>query len=221
MISAQKNRQTFIVGDVHGCYEEFLELLKKLNYHKSIHRLILVGDIIGRGPYSLKMLNWVKREQIEVCRGNHENYFIKSAPTNQLMDPILAKLKKQMGTDLQKWVHWMKTWPFYIEEPDFIVVHAGLAPHTPLKETHPDILMHIRTWDGKGENLSNPNNPAWYDLYTEKKLVVYGHWSAQGLNIRSHTIGLDSSCVYGKCLSGLLLPQRTILQVPSQKRYYP
>ncbi len=221
MKQSTDSKQVFIVGDVHGCYFEFLELLKKVNYHKSSHRLILVGDVINRGPYSLKMLEWVKKEGVEIVRGNHENHFLNSVKKNHKMRPPLEQLKQEMGAKIKEWINWMETWPFYIEEQDFLVVHGGLIPNKHPKDTDPLFLMYIRTWDGVGKDITDKNNPPWYDFYKNEKLVVYGHWALKGLNIRNQTIGLDSGCVYGKQLSGLLLPQREIVQVQAQKEYCP
>ena len=219
MRSFTDSRQVFIVGDVHGCYLEFLELLKKVNYHKSSHRLILVGDIINRGPYSLEMLEWVKKEGAEIVRGNHENTFLRSLKEDRPINSSLEKLKQKIGTKTKEWTDWIETWPFYLETEDFLVVHGGLVPDKHPKDTDPLFLMYIRTWDGEGKDITNKNNPPWYDFYKGEKLVVYGHWALQGLNVRDNTIGLDSGCVYGKQLSGVLLPQKEIIQVESQKEY--
>ena len=215
----QDSRQVFIIGDVHGCYFEFLDLLKKVHYHKSTHRLILVGDIINRGPESLKMLEWVRKEEVEIVQGNHEYGFVKSVKEKRQVGSVLEKLKKDMGSQLQEWIQWIETWPFYLDEPDFLVVHGGLVPQQTPQQTDPWLLMHIRTWDGKGLDLNNPNHPPWYELYQGEKLIVYGHWALQGLNVRSNTIGLDSGCSYGKKLSGLLLPEKNIVQVSAKKNY--
>ena len=139
------------------------------------------------------------------------------AEQNVKLSPQLNQLKEQMGEDLKQWVTWMKSWPLYIEEKDFLVVHAGLEPYKHPKQTAARTLLHIRTWDGKGEELNSPHHPPWYDFYKGEKLVLYGHWALQGLKIRKNTIGLDSGCVYGKNLSGILLPERKILQVSSKR----
>lgn len=212
-------RKTFIVGDVHGCFKEFLALLKKVDYSSKTHRLICVGDIINRGPSSLEMLKWVRDNGVEMVRGNHEQSFIKGVKANSFLNPVQKKLKKDMKKNLEKWLDWMEAIPFYIEEKDFLVVHAGLVPNEHPQYSDPHLLMNIRTWDGKGQDIKSEHNPSWYSLYKKKKLVIYGHWANQGLNVRENTIGLDTGCVYGYKLSGLLLPERKIVQVPSLENY--
>ena len=215
-----KKKKTLIIGDIHGCFHEFLALLKKANYKSKTHRLILVGDIISRGPFSLKMLNWVKDNKIELVRGNHEQAFLTGFEKNKWPSPSLKQLKEEMKGDLKKWTQWMSDLPFYIEEKDFLVTHAGLVPNKKPEDTQPFLLMNIRTWDGKGKDIKNEKNPPWYTFYKKKKLVVYGHWAKQGLKIRANTIGLDSGCVYGNQLSAVLLPEKTIFQAPALKNYY-
>ena len=213
-------KKTFIVGDIHGCFKEFLALLEKANYKAQTHRLILVGDIINRGPSSLKILNWVKKTGTEMVCGNHEHFFIKAIREKIPLNPIFKKLKTNMKEDLNDWLKFLSALPFYIEEKDFLVVHGGLVPGEHPQHSNPQLLMNIRTWDGKGEDIKKESNPAWYNYYKDSKLVVYGHWVKQGLKVRRNTIGLDTGCVYGHKLTGILLPERKIIQVPALKKYY-
>lgn len=218
-ISSVDFRNPFIVGDIHGCFDEFLKLLEKINYNKKKHRLILAGDIINRGPKSFDMLRWVKNEGVEVILGNHEQAFIKGVEKDKPLSSILRKLKNDMGETVKEWVQWISSWPLYIEEEDFMVVHAGLVPGEHPRHSEPDFLMNIRTWDGKGENIKDESNPPWYTFYKGEKLLIYGHWAKQGLMVRGNTIGLDSGCVYGKSLSGILLPERRIVQTSAFRNY--
>ena len=211
--AAQKAKKTLIVGDTHGCFYEFKALLKKAKYQKESARLILLGDMINRGPDSLKMLEWARANGAEAIRGNHEQAFIDGLEGQRPLSQSLQKLKKDMGQDLNFWLKWLKRLPFYIKTEDFIAVHGGLVPGQRIEDSDPHLLMNIRTWDGKGQDIKNPNHPAWHSLYKRDTLVVYGHWAEQGLKIKPNSIGLDTGCVYGGELSGLLLPERRIVQV--------
>ena len=44
---------TYVIGDVHGCFDQFIRLLEKINYDTSNDQIILTGDLINRGPKSL------------------------------------------------------------------------------------------------------------------------------------------------------------------------
>ena len=207
--------RTFIVGDVHGCFDELMLLLKKSGYKSHNHRLILLGDLINKGPDSFKVLSWVREQKVDVVIGNHELKFIKAIENRLPLPAVLEKLKKSMNGELGGWLSWMKGWPVYIEEEGFLVVHGGLVPGEHPRQSETEYLVNIRYWGGKGKGMKDPSYPAWHDLYTGSKLVVYAHWAQQGLKIKENSIGLDTGCVYGGQLTGLWLPERKVVQVSS------
>ena len=206
--------RTIIIGDVHGCSTELKNLIYKVEYQPKSDRLIFVGDLINKGPDSKGVLDFAMNYNAECVLGNHEVEFLNHLEGIK-MDPRMEKVRIQLGENISQYTNWIKNQPLYINEQDFLVVHAGLMPETKAEDTDSKILTSIRTWDGEGKDLKSDANPAWYDLYTDKKLVVYGHWALDGLNIRENTIGLDSGCVYGNKLSALILPKREIVQVDS------
>ena len=46
----------YIVGDIHGCYDELQSLLKFVNFNKNVDRLFCVGDLVHRGPKSIAFI---------------------------------------------------------------------------------------------------------------------------------------------------------------------
>ncbi|MGO3608780.1 MAG: metallophosphoesterase, partial [Enterococcus sp.] len=70
--------QVFVIGDVHGEYELFQEILQKFEPAKQ--QLILIGDLNDRGPKSkecwLLGMELVEKYQAVYLRGNHEEYFL-------------------------------------------------------------------------------------------------------------------------------------------------
>ena len=212
---------TLMVGDVHGCFQELKLLLEKSRFKPAKHRLVLLGDLIHKGPQSFEVLKWVRDQQkknhaVQALLGNHELRFIQMLEQNQSPLPArLQELKAQMGRDLSGWLKWLKSWPVYIEEKDFLAVHGGLVPGQHPRFSKPQWLVSIRHWDGRGLDLNNPSDPPWHHFYTGKKLVVYAHWSRQGLCVKPNSIGLDTGCVYGGHLTGVWLPSKQTVQVPS------
>lgn len=208
----------FIVGDIHGCFEQFMNLLKKAQYDSHKHKLILLGDLINKGPYSFKVLEWVKNTQkVQVIIGNHELNFIHALDQSISLSPILKKLKKDMGPDIKKYISWIKSWPTYIEEESFLAVHGGLVPNEHPSISQTKYLVNIRYWAGEGKTMNDSTTPAWHDLYKGSKLVIYAHWAKQGLKIKKNSIGLDTACVYGGKLTGIWLPTKQIVQVDGYK----
>ena len=206
-----KAARTVFIGDVHGCLDELQQLIGLLQI-KGNDRVILLGDLINRGPYPVEVVEYVARKGYECILGNHEDYYLR----NYKHDAKYAKLHKKLGPELREWI---KRRPLYIEDKNFLAVHAGLQPNTKLSDTPRRLLLNIRTWDGEGKDLNNPNCPAWYEYYKETRPVFYGHWASQGLCLRKNTLGLDSGCVYGRTLSAYILEEESLLQVAAAQTY--
>ena len=207
--------RVFFVGDVHGCFNELKILLNKADFDPLCHRLILLGDLINKGPHSFKVLSYARKTGAVTLIGNHELKFLQAVEKQKDLPPVLEKLKKDMGQRLDEWICWIKNWPVYIEENDFLAVHGGVVPGQHPCKSKTEYLVNIRYWDGTGEDMTNPRFPPWHELYTNSKLIVYAHWAGQGLKVKPNSIGLDTGCVYGGSLTGLWLPERKIVQTPS------
>ncbi|MDJ0841721.1 MAG: metallophosphoesterase [Acidobacteriota bacterium] len=211
-------RKTLIIGDVHGCSAELEDLLNAAGYDSRME-LFFVGDLINKGPDSPGVLRRAYEAGAKVVLGNHERSFLKYLRKQKEGNEHFEKVKRDMGRDLKFWVNYIQSWPLYLEQSKFLMVHAGLEPGKSPRESRPRILTNIRTWDGWGKVLEAEGDPPWYHFYTDKKLVVFGHWALRGLIERPNAVGLDTGCVYGGRLSGLLLPERRIVQVPARRVY--
>lgn len=69
---------TYVISDIHGCYETFLKLLKQVNFNDN-DTLYILGDIIDRGNKSYEMYCWVKEhinKNVFMIVGNHEDMFM-------------------------------------------------------------------------------------------------------------------------------------------------
>lgn len=68
---------TYIVGDIHGCYDEWMLLKNKIEKEDEEAVFILVGDIVDRGPKVCDMLIWAMDNitedgKYQMVIGNHE-----------------------------------------------------------------------------------------------------------------------------------------------------
>lgn len=70
--------RTFIVGDIHGCYDKFLDELEKVNFDFDNDRVISVGDLVDRGPDNMKCLRLLHSHWFHAVRGNHDELVIGS-----------------------------------------------------------------------------------------------------------------------------------------------
>ena len=66
----------FAIGDLHGCYDLFQNLLKNINFDPAIDRMISVGDLIDRGPDHLKCLELLREPWFHAALGNHEQMML-------------------------------------------------------------------------------------------------------------------------------------------------
>lgn len=206
--------RTIIIGDVHGCYAELEALLAKLQVGAS-DRLISVGDLICKGPDSLAVMQWAMGAQnLQCVQGNHEARFLKYWKQGKIPDekPYDRETYEQLEPIFEQCMQFIDSWPLYLEEPDFLVVHAGLDPRLgPLSRQRPHDLLNIRLLEGV--------NSPWFESYVGDKRIVFGHWARQVPVMRANAVGLDTGCVYGGELSAWVLPEGRLVSVPSGRIY--
>lgn len=72
----------FVVGDLHGCFDELMDMLEKIGFDKSVDRLLSVGDLVDRGPKNMECANLVWEDWVKAVRGNHEDMMIHTVLDN-------------------------------------------------------------------------------------------------------------------------------------------
>lgn len=65
----------FIVGDIHGAYEMLARGMRAVRFNPRVDRLFSVGDLIDRGPQSLRALDFLNQPWFHAVRGNHDDDF--------------------------------------------------------------------------------------------------------------------------------------------------
>lgn len=235
--------KTIIVGDIHGCLVEFRELLQKCEYNPSDSTLILVGDLVNKGPYSAETVKYARSlEGIYCVRGNHDETALSHAlKTNMAAErpeyyDYVDNLTKE---DIQ----WMQDLPYSISIPSLntLIVHAGLVPGVSLADQEFIDLVTIRNviqtededYSGFTATSRSDEGCSWADIYDqegkkalEKGLegkswphVYFGHDAKRKLQLFDHATGLDTGCVYGESLSAMILPSRKLVQVKAKAMY--
>ena len=93
---------TYIMSDIHGCYDDFIKMLKNIEFNEN-DQLILAGDYIDRGSQNLEMLRWMENtpDNVLLIKGNHD---IEFAQCISIVSSIIKKLKISVNNnnDLQK-----------------------------------------------------------------------------------------------------------------------
>lgn len=204
--------RTIFIGDVHGCLDELRRIVRRFRL-SSEDRVIMLGDLINRGPDPAGCVAFVSDRGFECLIGNHEDEYLSEHASIEKY----AVLRDELGDSLHAWI---EERPLWIEDSAFLCVHAGLRPGAPLSVKDRRYLLNIRTWDGIGKDIKSVTNPAWYEFYKEERPVFYGHWAQRGLNLRRTTFGLDTGCCYGRSLSAYILEEKTLIQEPARRTYY-
>lgn len=205
--------RTIVIGDIHGCLEEFDELLKLVEV-ESGDRLISLGDLVDRGPDSRGMVRRAQELRIEVIRGNHEKKWLNRHKKDATVNPY------EFSDDDWKF---LEATPFYIEFADpfekkpWVAVHAGVKTGIALADQDTDFLIYARYVDPttnkmvplKSRKVDDQiiwTRPAtarpWTDVWTGPQSVIYGH--QQSFEIRFADckngvvcLGIDTACCFG------------------------
>jgi hypothetical protein len=196
--------RTIIVGDVHGCAAELDALLDRVRFTLG-DKLVLVGDLVVRGPDSLGVLDIARRTGAVIVRGNHEQ---KLLDWRDDPETPLSRLHLDVARSMRD-VDWtlFDTAPLWVDLPEhgLRVVHAGVVPGVPIAEQHPRDLLHLRTLHVRGI-AGGQEGVLWGKLYAGPVHVLFGHNALPGLQLHPFATGLDTGCVYGGSLTAMVLP---------------
>lgn len=129
---------TYIVGDVHGCFDELQALLELAKFKKSKDQLWLTGDLVGRGPKSLETLRFVKSlgDSAKVVLGNHDLHLLaihQGIHSDKKSDKLGALLN---APDCDELLTWLRSQPLFRRHPkfNFVMVHAGISPQWTIQQ---------------------------------------------------------------------------------------
>ena len=124
--------------------------------------------------------------------------------------------------------------PLWLDLPehDLRVVHAGVLPGVDVADTPKDALLRMRTIDSHGRwSDARDGGTLWGALYTGPPHVVFGHHARPAPQFHPWATGIDTGCVYGQRLTGMLLEagepvprgdgaRAKLVSVPARRTYY-
>lgn len=130
----------YAIGDLQGCYDPFRRLLDELAFDPDRDRLWLVGDLVNRGPKSLKTLRFVRSlgESAITVLGNHDLHLLALASGAIGYSERFSTLRKTLDApDVGELTEWLRHRPLahYSSEFDTLLVHAGTHPKWTVKKT--------------------------------------------------------------------------------------
>ncbi len=208
---------TLVIGDIHGCYFELQSLLDKAGL-SSEDKIIAVGDIVDRGPETPEVLGFFQNTPYaQALMGNHERKHVRGS-RGEIQLAVSQQISRiQFADTYPNAIAWMSALPLFLDLPEAIIVHGYLEPGIPLSEQNPSIICGTM---GGEQILREHYERPWYELYAGDRPVIVGHLnytdSDQPFIYQDKVFGLDTSCVMGKALTGLILPSFQILSVPSR-----
>lgn len=213
-----------VVGDIHGCYDEFKELLEKVHSETPSKKpnkclKILVGDLVNKGPYSEKVLRACRDkypDSIVAVRGNHDEIVLAMHKKYKTEKKITNDSNKWVGKLSARYVQYLDSLPYSIKVPSLncIIVHAGIDPSledpavtTPLYTMttmrNIVVLKDARTNETSYQcTKSEKEGAAWALFWPGPEHVYFGHDARRRLqDDHEFATGLDTGCVYGDRLS--------------------
>jgi len=209
--------QTLVIGDIHGCYFELQALLDKAGLSDG-DTIISLGDFVDRGPETPQALDFFRHTpNARALMGNHERKHARAARHEVKLAISQHISRQQFGEHYQDAVSWISGLPLFLELPEAILVHGYLEPGLPLDEQNPSVVCGTM---GGDKILREHYERPWYEYEHGEKPVIVGHHnytdSDQPFIYQGRIFGLDTDCVHGKTLTGLLLPSFKIVSVPSR-----
>ncbi len=237
-----------IVGDIHGCYKEMVELIRKLGYtirevdddgnnfgievtHPEQRQLIFLGDLVDRGPDSpavLKLVMSMVRSKVAYCvPGNHDLKLQKKLKgKNVAIKHGLAETLEQLEHEPPEFLHEVREFLYSLishyvfDDGKLVVAHAGIKEEMQGRGSAAvrAFCMYGET-TGEIDEFGLPVRYNWASDYRGKAKVIYGHTPVPEAEWLNKTIDIDTGCVFGGKLTALRYPEEELVAVPAKKVY--
>jgi protein phosphatase len=233
-----------IIGDIHGCLTEALELLGVLGYevktrdgHYSIshpqgRKVVFVGDLVDRGPDSpgvIRLVSDAVSSGAGFCvAGNHDVKLSRALRGRDVkISHGLAESLEQLKSESEEFRRFTAEFlddlvsHYVFDGGRLVVAHAGLR-----EEMHGRGSGAVRQFAMYGETTGEtdeyglPVRYNWAADYRGSAMVVYGHTPVPEAEWLNNTICLDTGCVFGGKLTALRYPERELVSVPAKRMYY-
>lgn len=231
-----------VIGDVHGCHTELVELLRELGYAVDAdgtsatpptgRRAVFVGDYGDRGPDTPRVLKLVMAMAAAgdaICLpGNHDAKLVRKlsgrdveithglGETLQQLEGESDAFRDDVRGFLDKLVSHV-----VLDDGALVVAHAGLTQAYQGRSSTRvrDFALYGET-TGETDELGLPVRGRWEADYRGGAAVVYGHTPVAEPVWRNNTINIDTGCVFGGRLTALRWPERELVSVPAARTYY-
>ena len=136
----------YLVGDLQGCCGAFDRLLQQIDFSPSRDHLVVLGDLVNRGPQSLAVLQRLRGlgEAATCLLGNHDLHLLAVAHgvrrphRSDTLDDILQ------APDRDAWLDWLRQRRMACVDSGWLCVHAGVVPQWTTARTL-DLAAEVET----------------------------------------------------------------------------
>ena len=220
------SEQIYIIGDVHGCFNTLLELIKQFpNKEKS--QICFVGDVIDRGLFSCDVVELIMQNNYKMVMGNHERRLL-SNKLEFLNNKVPfdrswffgnggeATYRSYLGQSVefkQRHVDFLESRPVYLEFKEcknqngehLVVSHSAVGNMWELrndKYASEEFKRHLLSGRGDEMQVSGIFN-------------VYGHTPVREVKFYKNSADIDTGCVFNE----VGFDKLSALEFPSMKIY--
>lgn len=230
-----------IIGDVHGCFDECVELLGTLGYSVDTEtfkvippagrKLVFVGDLVDRGPRIPQVLKLVMNgvaDNVALCvPGNHDVKLMRKLRgrdvqiTHGLADSLaqLENETEEFRTQIADFIDDLVS-HYVLDGGRLVVAHAGMKESMQGRGSGAvrDFALFGET-TGETDEFGLPIRYNWAAEYRGQAMVVYGHTPVPHPDWLNRTLNIDTGCVFGGQLTALRYPEKEIVSVPANRTY--
>ncbi len=231
-----------IIGDVHGCYLELMELLEKLGWNVTPdgdatpppgRKAVFIGDMVDRGPRIVPVLKTVMKLHREghcLCLlGNHDWKLLRALRGNKVqvkhgLENSIGQLQNEGPEFLKELEEFLQGLPthYMLDEGRLAVAHGGIPENMQGRDSRRvRVFTLYGDVTGRTDSHGMPIRGDWASRYQGKAMVVYGHVAVKRACWHNNTLDIDTGCVYGGQLTALKYPEMELLSVKARQVYYP
>jgi protein phosphatase len=233
-----------IIGDVHGCADELLELLDRLDYGVSRdgegyavrapegRKAIFLGDLVDRGPKTPEVLRLVMAmvdSGVALCiPGNHDVKLVRKLRGRDVnvahgLAETLAQLEEEPQEFVERAADFLNglVGHYVLDGRELVVAHAGMKEELQGRASGKvrDFALFGET-TGASDEFGLPVRHDWAAEYRGRATVAYGHTPVPEAEWVNRTINLDTGCAFGGKLTALRYPENELVSVPAHHTYY-
>jgi bis(5'-nucleosyl)-tetraphosphatase (symmetrical) len=126
-----------LIGDVQGCADAFERLLQEIGFSPSRDRIVVLGDLVNRGPGSLAVLRRLAAlgDAATCLLGNHDLHLLAVAQGTRNVKKGDTLADVLQAPDSQACLDWLKQQRLAHMEEGWLCVHAGVVPQWDTAQT--------------------------------------------------------------------------------------